>query len=343
MTRPRRPTMMDVAAKAGVSQTTVSLVLNGIAEARVSAETTRRVHEAAEALGYVHNARSAADVPFVNQPVIGFIVDEVATDPWMALALEGARERAISQGIEILTVVTNGDAAAEAAAVARLSKLNLAGLIYGAIQTRAVTPPAPMLDRPLVLLNCHLDSYAVPSVVPGEVVGGRSATQHLIRLGHRRIAIIQGEAWMEASRDRLKGYRQALAAADIAFDEQLVRPGNWEPSAGYEQTIALMQLPAPPTAIFCSNDMMALGSYEALRTLGLRIPDDVSVVGYDDRELAQFLHPPLTTVLLPHYEMGATAVELLLEFVESPGRAPPQLKVECPLVVRQSAAAPRSA
>ena len=87
MTRPRRPTMMDVAAKAGVSQTTVSLVLNGIAEARVSAETTRRVHEAAEALGYVHNARSAADVPFVNQPVIGFIVDEVATDPWMALAL----------------------------------------------------------------------------------------------------------------------------------------------------------------------------------------------------------------------------------------------------------------
>ena len=131
----------------------------------------------------------------------------------------------------------------------------------------------------------------IPSVTPGEVVGGRQATQHLIERGHRRIAIIEGEGFMDASTDRHKGYRQALAAADIAFDASLVRPGNWEPTAGYEQTRSLMALPDPPTAIFCCNDLMALGCYDALKELGCRIPDDVSVVGYDDREIAQHLAP----------------------------------------------------
>jgi LacI family transcriptional regulator len=336
MNKPRRPTMMDVAAKSDVSQTTVSLVLNGIAEDRVSGDTIRRVREAANALGYVHRFRDATTKTEKDRPIIGLIVDEISTDPWMALALEGARDESISRGVEIVTVVTNGDPEAEIAAERTLSKHNPVGLIYGVIQTRLVTPPATLLQRPIILLNCYLAKPGVPSVVPGEVVGGRSATRHLIDQGHRRIAIIQGEAWMDASQDRLKGYRQALAAADIVFDEVLVRPGNWEPSAGYDQTIELMQLPVPPTAIFCSNDMMALGCYEALRFLGLRVPDDVSVVGYDDREIAQFLHPPLTTVLLPHYEMGGLAVELLLEQIGSPRKSSPQLKVECPMVLRQS-------
>ncbi len=296
--------MMDVAADAGVSQTTVSLVLNGIAEARVSDETINRVKKSALALNYTHNARRADADKHPDTAVIGLIVDEISTDPWMALALAGAREKSIEEGFEMVTLVTNGDAEAEISAVRTLSKLNLAGLIYGAIQTRAVDPPPILLARPAVLLNCFGSERNVPSVTPGEVVGGRSATQHLIDHGHRRIAIIQGEEWMDAANDRLKGYRQALAAADISFDETLVRPGNWEPSAGYEQTMILMQLPRPPTAIFCSNDMMAMGCYEALKSLGLGIPGDVSVVGYDDREIAQFLHPPLTTVLLAALRHG---------------------------------------
>lgn len=336
----RRPTMMDVAAEAGVSQTTVSLVLNGIAEAQVSDETIERVKKSAQALNYTHNARRSGTDERPDTAVIGLIVDEISTDPWMALALTGAREKSIEEGYEMVTFVTNGDAKAEISAARTLSKLNLSGLIYGAIQTRAVAPPPILLVRPTVLLNCFVTGRNVPSVTPGEVVGGRSATQHLIDHGHRRIAIIQGEEWMDASNDRLKGYRQALAAADISFDETLVRPGNWEPSAGYGQTMLLMQLPQPPSAIFCSNDMMAMGCYEALKALGLGVPGDVSVVGYDDREIAQFLHPPLTTVLLPHYDMGALAVELLLEKIAAPGTAPTQLKAECPLIVRESAGPP---
>lgn len=336
MTEKRRPTMTDVAALAGVSQTTVSLVLNGIAEARVSDETITRVKKAAKSLSYVHAVRRAGNGSRHDNGVIGFLVDEISTDPWMAIALDGLREKAAATGLDIMTFVTSGDAEAESTAIRTLGKLNLKGLVYGTIQTRAVTPSNAVMGQQTVLLNCYLADRSVPSVTPGEVVGGRSATQHLIDLGHRRIAIIQGEEWMDASKDRLKGYRQALAAADLGFDERLVRPGNWEPSAGYAQTRELFKLAEPPTAIFCSNDLMALGSLEALKEMGKSIPGDVSVVGYDDREIAQFTHPPLTTVLLPHFEMGVMAAELLLERIDQPGLQPAQLKSECPLVVRAS-------
>ncbi len=332
--------MTDVAALAGVSQTTVSLVLNGIGEARVSDETITRVKKAAKSLGYVHALRRAGNGTRPEGGVIGFLVDEISTDPWMAIALDGLREKAAATGLDIMTFVTSGDADAEASAIRTLGKLNLKGVVYGTIQTRAVTLSPAVADQQTVLLNCYLANRSVPSVTPGEVVGGRTATQHLIDLGHRSIAIIQGEEWMDASKDRLKGYRQALAAADIPYDERLVRPGNWEPSAGYTQTHELLKLSSPPTAIFCSNDLMALGCLEALKELGKAIPRDISVVGYDDREIAQFTHPPLTTVLLPHFEMGTLAAELLLERIEQPGMSPAQLKSECPLVVRESTGSP---
>lgn len=332
--------MTDVAALAGVSQTTVSLVLNGIAEARVSDETILRVKKAAKSLNYAHAVRRAGAAARQDSGVVGFIVDEISTDPWMATALDGIREKIAESGQEVMTFVTSGDADAEATAINTLAKLNLTGVIYGTIQTRAVTPSASVIEQHVVLLNCYLPDRSIPSVTPGEVVGGRSATQHLIELGHQRIGIIQGEEWMDASRDRLKGYRQALAAADISFDEALVRPGNWEPSAGYAQALALMRLSKPPSAIFCCNDLMALGCLEALKELGKNIPEDVSVVGYDDREIAQFIHPALTTVLLPHFAMGALAAELLLERIDQPGMPAPQLKPECPLIVRKSAGPP---
>ena len=141
---------------------------------------------------------------------------------------------------------------------------------------------------------------------------------------------------MEASRQRLRGYRQALATADLPFDPDLLREGNWQPLSGYEATLALMALPSPPTAIFCANDLMAVGCYEALRELGLNIPSDVAVMGYDDREIAQHLHPPLSSVLLPHFEMGSVAAEILIDAAAGSPSRPRQIKVECPIVRRKS-------
>jgi LacI family transcriptional regulator len=333
--------MTDVATAAGVSQTTVSLVLNGTEGARLSGETHQRVLEAARTIGYRLARRGRPEQFLKSGTVIGFVVNEMSTDPWAAIAMDGARERAWEHGLTISAAVTRGDAEMEQAVVAQMTAQPLLGLIYGTIHTQQVTPPPSLLRRiPIVLLNCYVADRSLPSVVPGEVAGGHTATLHLIRAGHRRIGFIGGEALMDASRDRLKGYCHALVAADLPFDPDLVRPGNWEPSAGYEQTIALMRLAIPPSAIFCANDLMAVGAIEALRELGRRVPEDVAVIGYDDRELAQFTHPPLTTILLPHFEMGAHAVSYLIEHVGRPSVRPPQIKIECPLIERKSVGPP---
>lgn len=334
--RASSPTMTEVATAAGVSQTTVSLVLNDALGARLSKETRQRVLDAAKGLNYRLVKRGATRPLFTGASVIGFVVDELSTDPWCAIAMDGAREKAWEHGLTISAAVTRGDVEMEQAVHSQMEAQPLIGLIYGTIQTRRITPSPAFYRIPTVLLNCYSADRSLPSIMPGEILGGQTATTRLLKAGHKRIGLIEGEVWMDASRDRLKGYRQALANAEILYDPDLVRPGNWEPSAGYEQTHALMNLKDPPTAIFCSNDLMALGCYEALKELGERIPEDVAVIGYDDREIAQFTRPPLTTILLPHFEMGTLAAEYIINnSVQLKGRQA-QIKVECPLVERNS-------
>jgi LacI family transcriptional regulator len=170
------------------------------------------------------------------------------------------------------------------------------------------------------------------------VAGGRRATQHLIDLGHRRIGMITGEPWMEAARDRQKGFRAAMNAAGLMVESDLIRQGNWSASSGYDGTRHLLAHPVPPTAIFCQNDRMAIGCYEALKEAGLSIPEDMSVVGYDDEEISRHLHPKLTTVVLPHRAMGAWAARRFSAPPET-GKAA-QVELECTLVLRDSAGPP---
>ena len=332
----RAPTMIDVAAVAGVSQTTVSLVLNNAEGVRLLDDTRQRVLDAARTLGYRLVKRGSPTRAIQNAAAIGFVVNEMSTDPWAAIAMDGARDAAWEHGLTISAAVTRGDAEMEQAVLAQMAAQPLLGLIYGTIHTQRIKPPRLLSQIPTVLLNCYAADRSLPSIIPSEIAGGHAATRRLLRAGHRRIGLIMGEALMDASRDRLKGYRQALAAADIPFDAELVLPGNWEISAGYEQTLALMRLSRPPTAIFCANDLMAAGSIEALRELGLRVPADIAVMGYDNRGLAQFTHPPLTTVLLPHFEMGAQAATYLIDHAGKSSNRAPQIKIECPLVERRS-------
>jgi LacI family transcriptional regulator len=327
--------MVDVANEARVSQTTVSLVLNHADGARLSSHTRERVIRAAAELGYRPVRRGGA--PGSSRPAaIGFLCDEISTDPWTAIGFDGVREKAWERGFTVTVMSTRGDAEMERAALARLAAEPVLGLVYATINTRLVHAPAFPPHIPLVLLNCHVADGAHSSVIPSEVAGGHAATDVLLRAGHRRVGYINGEPSMEASRHRLKGYRQALATADLPFDPGLVREGNWQPLSGYERTHELMRTASPPSAIFCANDLMAVGCYEALRELGLRIPDDVAVVGYDDREIARHLHPPLTTVLLPHLEMGMLAAEILFDAAAQGAKRPRHIKVECPVVERKS-------
>lgn len=331
-----RPTMMDVAARAGVSQATVSLILNGSPGARFSAETRQRVETVAAELGYVFVRRDKRRLQSETR-LICFVGDELVTDPWVGQAFDGAREKALEYGVTVCLTVARGDPDAEIQAIERLSEQPLLGVIFSTALTRRVELSPAMRRIRTVLVNSYAADRSVPSVVPGDTVGGRTATEQLIAAGRRRIGFINGQQGLDNSRDRLRGYRQALSSHDIPFDPALVRPGNWEPSSGYAQTRELMALPNPPDAIFCANDMMAVGCYDALRELGKRIPADVSVIGFDDRDIAQFLHPPLHTLVLPQREMGAIAAEILID--AAAGRldaGPSQIKVECPLVERSS-------
>jgi LacI family transcriptional regulator len=326
--------MMDVAARAGVSQATVSLVLNGSPGVRLTDATRERVREAARELGYTLARRGPPRAQDARQ--IGFVADELTSDPWMSLAFDGAREKALEFGVNVTLAVTRGENDVREAVIRLFDSPGVLGIIYGTILTRRIEPPRVLSEKPSVLLNCYDAKRELPSVMPGDMVGGRTATERLIAAGRKRIAIINGQNGLDASSDRLRGYRQALSSNDFPFEPALVFWGNWEPSSGYEGTRHLMSLPEPPDAIFCANDMMAVGCYEALKEKGLRIPEDVSVIGFDDREIAQFMRPPLTTLILPQYEMGAIAAELLIDMSGGLERRHNQIKVECELVERKS-------
>lgn len=341
--RRTRPTMTDVARIAGVSQSSVSLVLNDMTGARISPETRHRVIEAARQIGYALPAiRREASIGSERR-TIAYLVDEISTSPHPVINLDGARDFAFEQDFLVAAHVTRSNPELEEATIAAIKRdKSVIGVIYSTIFTRRVTLPSSLDDLPTVLLNCYAEPRKHVSILPGEVAGGFAATAHLTALGHRRIGLINGEPWMDASVDRLKGYRQALATADIAFDETLIRNGDWLPLTGYHHAFDLMVLPNRPSAIFCGNDLMAIGVMEALSELGLKVPEDISVMGYDDQELARYTHPPLSTLVLPNYEMGQRAAEALLDIaVHGKTLRPLTFKIDGPLVPRGSTAAPK--
>lgn len=336
-----RPTMTDVARIAGVSQSSVSLVLNNMTGSRISADTQMRVMDAARQIGYALPAIRREAGAGTERRTIAYLVDEISTSPHPVINLDGARDHAFEQDILVAAHVTRSNAELEEATIAAIKRdKSVIGVIYSTIFTRRVTLPQSLNDVPTVLLNCYAEPRRHVSILPGEVSGGFAATAHLTELGHRRIGFINGEPWMDASADRLKGHRQALATADIAFDERLIRNGDWLPLTGYHHTLDLMAMDNPPTAIFCGNDLMAIGAMEALSELGRKVPDDISVMGYDDQELARYTHPPLSTLVLPNYEMGQRAAEALLDMtVHGKSIRPMTIKIDGPIVRRGSTAA----
>ena len=337
--------MIDVARAAGVSQSCVSLVLNSPPGARLSEATRQHVLATAKALGYrLPQRRARRKKPqradSTSRNVIAYVVDELSLSPHPVLHVDGARDAAWAAECLLQVHVTRGSEAIEAETLAAIAREgSVLGVIYATHFTRQVEPPRLPAALPTVLVNCYTGERLHPALLPGEVAGGFAATQHLLDKGHRRIGMIGGEAWMDAARDRLLGYREALATADIAVDPELIREGDWTAASGYQHTLDLMKLRQPPTAIFCANDLMALGVIEAVIDLRLTVPGDVSVVGYNDLELSRHLRPPLTTCRVPNYDMGRRAVEILVDMalLDHPHRAM-VTKLECPLVERASVA-----
>jgi len=326
-----RVTMKEVAHHAGVSQSTVSFVLNGNDDMRISAETRRKVLKAVAELGY--RPRGAGRPPkAVGHGVIGVMFDEVATSPFASISIEGMQEEAWKSGVLVEVVMTGGDPNYEAAVLRKWAADRVEGVVYGSILTRRVAPPELLSRHRAVLMNCYDPEARYASVVPAERRGGEAATQELIAAGHRRIAFISGEPWMEASDQRMEGYERALRAAGLPVDPALIVEGNFLPSGGHAATLRLLDR-GRPDAIFCANDLMAVGCYEALKERGERVGETIAVMGYDDQEIAQHLNPPLSTVLLPHREMGQWCAARILEGTPIPSTT---LRMACPSVLRNS-------
>lgn len=330
--RPKHVTMKDVARLAGVSQSTVSFVINGIEDMRIGADARNRVLKAAQELGY--RPRAAGRPPkALSHRVIGLMVDEIATSPFAAISIEGLQEEAWKSDVLLEIVMTGGDRYYEAAILRKWAQDRIEGVIYASILTRQATPPDGLARHRAVLLNCYDSDHRHTSVVPAERRGGEVATEALIAAGHRRIAFISGETWMEAAAQRREGFERAMRAHGLPVDPSLVVEGNFLPSGGRDATLRLMQGPVRPDAIFCSNDLTAVGCYEALKELGETIGETIAVMGYDDQEIAQQLSPALSTVLLPHREMGQWCGDAILSGADLTAE---QKRMTCPLVLRES-------
>lgn len=325
-------TMRDVAEAAGVSVATVSNVVNDKKSARIGADARQRVQDAVSDLGYRPNAL-AKTLSRGSSTFIGLVADAIATTPFAGQIIHGAQDEAWKHGFVLLVANTEGDPAAEEAAIAMMLEHKVRGVLYSTWFHRAVVPPQSLRETDYVLVDCFEANTTAPAVVPDEVQGGYTATGLLLDAGHRRVAFINTTSSSPAQSGRLKGYRRALAEAGIEFDPALVLEAHPDQEGGYAATDRLLELKV--TAVFCHNDRVAMGLYDGVRERGLTIPRDIAIAGFDNQEvIAAHLRPPLSTVALPHYELGAAGVRVLLGIDTVPRESP--LLISCPAVSRAS-------
>jgi LacI family transcriptional regulator len=331
--------MADVGRLAGVSSSTVSFVLNENSGQTISKLTRKRVLDAVAALDYRPN-RTARGLRTRRTATVGLVTDEIAVEPFAGATILGAHEVVWAHGSLLLVMNTTRERRIVREVVDELVDRSVDAIIFAVMGTRRLTVPDALKGVPSLLVNGYTAGDLLPAVLPDEVSGGRTATEMLLAAGHRRIAYLTGrpEAW--ATRARLRGFRTALDQAGVSIEDQLVLAGNYRLDSGYELTRQLLAGPELPTAIMCGNDRMAIGAYLALGEAGLRIPQDMSVVGYDDQaDLAARVDPPLSTVRLPYYQMGRWAAEQVM--AESIGSLPGRSYLPCPPVARESVTQPR--
>jgi len=328
-------TIVDVARAAGVSYSTVSRVLSGFEF--VNDDTRKKVLQAAEAMGYVVNlqARSLAGG---RSNIIGLLAPAI-NNGYISEIVRGIDEELARSDYDLMLYTTHRYAGKEAFYV----KTIVNGLVDGLILLAPLIPAnymqaLPSHDFPLVLIDQANSGPNTTTVDATNWQGAYEATQYLLGLGHRRVGFITGYMEISSSTERLDGYRAALHHNRIPIDETLIVTGDYQSLGGFQGTERLLALPQPPTAIFASNDRSAIGAMEAIRAHGLHIPQDVSVIGFDDIPEASLVYPKLTTVRQPLVQFGQVAVRLLLEKIDAPEKEARRVTLATQLVIRDSCA-----
>jgi LacI family transcriptional regulator len=338
MVTKQRNTIAEIAARAGVSIPTVSRVLNKRPD--VAPATRERVERVIRESGYVRS-RVANALRRGSSGIVDLVVPDLDS-PYYFEIIRGVEDVLERTELRLALSSTHNEARREQQWLAQVAE----GATDGAILVLA-HGQSERLDElrrrkiPFVVVDHRGElGPAVPSVGATNWAGGRAATEYLLSLGHRRIAIIAGWAALRCSQDRIAGYRYALEQAGIPIDADLIRPGEFRQHTGYEQTCALLELPQPPTAIFAGSDLQDMGVYAALRAHGLMVPNDISVVGFDDVSIATMVSPALTTVRQPLDEMGRVATTMLLRLIAGEPLDSMRVELVTSLIVRESCAPP---
>jgi len=330
----------DVARLAGVSRTTVSLVLNNVPGTNISEETRQRVLAAARKLEYYPHA-AARSLASRRSGNIGVVLcqsaDRLFADVFLMEVLQGIHSVIRPRGFHILLEAVE-DVTSPDAYFGLVQSRQIDGLIVSGPRSDDTQLPRIQENGFPVVLEGQLPGSELPQVDVDNVGGARLATEYLVSLGHRRIAFISnGPLIYTASRDRLLGYQSVLRDVGLECDESLVRYGEFSRASGYEAMQSLLQLPERPTAVFVASDVVAFGAMAALQDANVRIPEEMAVVGFDDVRMAAYVTPPLTSVRLPARELGETAAEILLRLIQGEKAEPQVVLLDTELIIRQSA------
>lgn len=333
----KRTSIKDIARLANVSHSTVSRALSG--SPLISTGTASRIRRIAEEAGYRASA-AARSLVTSRTAAIGVVVTSIA-DPFAAETVLGIESAANDHDYSVILANSGAEPEREVKVVRSFEERRVDGIIV--TSSRVGATYAEVLSQtgvPIVLLNNQHPSEFLHSVTIDNAAAACAATRHLIDLGHRRIAYIGDRYGYQSDTERHDGYRAALEAAGLPVQPEYVAHGDGKAEGAADAVATLLALPEPPSAIFCYNDMTAMGAMKALAGRGLRVPEDISIVGFDDLFVAQYLTPPLTTIRQPMREMGRHALEHLMHLIEGAG---PQPHVRMPgeLIVRQSTAPPK--
>jgi LacI family transcriptional regulator len=334
----QKVTIVDVARKSGVSLGTVSRVINN--DAHVAPDTREHITKVMQEMGYVAN-RQARSLRGSKTNVIGVLVPDLGTS-YIGEIMHGIDNELAIAGLDLMLFTTHRTAIKEANYVANLVHGMVDGLLLVLPRNPAdYTGSLTHRKFPFVLIDHQGGGAPCPAVGATNWQGAYNATEYLVKLGHRRIGFITGSMDLGAATDRLAGYKSALRTHHLPEDPRLIYNGSFAQLDGYAGACALLDIEDSPTAIFASNDAMAMGAMDAVRNCGLRIPEDISIVGFDDVPQAALVRPALTTVRQPLEQMGGVATQMLLDLLKNPDKPIERIELPTELVVRGSTSNPR--
>ncbi|CAM3102561.1 MULTISPECIES: substrate-binding domain-containing protein [Vibrio] len=327
-------TMKDLAKLAGVSTSTVSHVINKTRF--VSDEIAERVNKAAQELNYAPSAL-ARSLKMNRTKTIGMLMT-TSTNPFFGEVVKGVERNCYQQGYNLILCNTEGDHERMKASINTLLQKRVDGIILmcSTLVGERIDEFERYPDIPVVVMDWGPMLFSSDKIQDNSLLGGYMATKHLIESGHKEIGCITGPLNHHQAQMRYEGYKRALREANLEIHPEWVMESNFECQGGYDTFIKLMKLNSLPSALFVSNDMMAMGVINAANENNLSIPDDISIIGYDDIHIAKFMSPSLTTIHQPKYRLGKAAVDTLLKKINKLSNEPEIIQLEPTLIVRKS-------